>query len=415
MDKIMWWVSALLRSQKWLVMIAVGVIMLLLAFGSMTARFWSAARVGPPAPEILLALSGLGILGWGFAGQISDKSKQSMMSLNSGEYLKRQVYRQRGPRIVVIGGGTGLSVLLKGLKEYSDNLTAVVTVTDDGGSSGRIREMGLLPPGDIRRCLVALAKTETLMDQVFEHRFQEGDGIAGHNLGNLLITALTSITGDFQGAIQEVGKVLAVRGRVLPSTTELVTLGATMADGSVVFGETAITGAQRSIQEVFLTPAGCQAVPEALEAIRQADVVIMGPGSLYTSIIPNLLVPEIGAALHGTGAITIYVANIMTQPGETSGYSVTDHLDALTRHIGPGCVDYVVVNNAPIDEERLLRYKMMGAEPVRYSQKKISARGVQMVCASMLGQEDVAWHDPDALAKTIMKIYYQGKGWNRRS
>ncbi|NLV16252.1 MAG: YvcK family protein [Syntrophomonadaceae bacterium] len=318
--------------------------------------------------------------------------------------------KKRGPRIVVIGGGTGLSVLLKGLKEYSHNLTAVVTVTDDGGSSGRIREMGLLPPGDIRRCLVALAQTETLMDQVFQHRFQEGDGIAGHNLGNLLIAALTNITGDFVGAIKEVSKVLAVQGQVLPATAELVTLGATMDDDTVVMGETSITGASKAVREVFLVPPDCQVVPEALQAIEEAEVIILGPGSLYTSIIPNLLVPEIGNAIRSTRAVTIFVANIMTQPGETTGYSVSDHLDAVSQHIGAGYIDYVVVNDAPIDEERLSRYRQEDSEPVRFNSAELAARGIKLVCESLLGKEEVAWHDPEALARTIMRIVYRERG-----
>ncbi|NLB18601.1 MAG: YvcK family protein [Syntrophomonadaceae bacterium] len=324
--------------------------------------------------------------------------------------IKLDLKKKRGPRIVVIGGGTGLSVLLKGLKEYSHNITAVVAVTDDGGSSGRIREMGLLPPGDIRRCLVALAQTETLMDQVFQHRFQEGDGIAGHNLGNLLIAALTNITGDFVGAIKEVSKVLAVQGRVLPATTQLVTLGAIMEDDTVVMGETSITGAGQAVKEIFLVPPDCQVLPEALEAIEGAEAIILGPGSLYTSIITNLLVPEIGNAIRSTKATTILVANIMTQPGETTGYSVSDHLEAVSHHIGPGYIDYVVVNDAPIDEERLARYSQEGSEPVKFDSSDLAVRGVNLVCDSLLGKDDVAWHDPEALARTIMRIVYREKG-----
>jgi len=357
--------------------------------------------------EMILAFVGIGLFLWGFRRymgrdmQSGDREPAAAIKLE---------LKKRGPRIVVIGGGTGLSVLLKGLKEYSHNLTAVVTVTDDGGSSGRIREMGLLPPGDIRRCLVALAQTETLMDQVFQHRFQEGDGIAGHNLGNLLIAALTNITGDFVGAIKEVSKVLAVQGQVLPATAELVTLGATMDDDTVVMGETSITGASKAVREVFLVPPDCQVVPEALQAIEEAEVIILGPGSLYTSIIPNLLVPEIGNAIRSTRAVTIFVANIMTQPGETTGYSVSDHLDAVSQHIGAGYIDYVVVNDAPIDEERLSRYRQEDSEPVRFNSAELAARGIKLVCESLLGKEEVAWHDPEALARTIMRIVYRERG-----
>ena len=220
------------------------------------------------------------------------------------------------PRIVVIGGGTGLSVMLKGLKKYTSNLTAVVTVTDDGGSSGRLRsELGVLPPGDIRNCLVALAETETLMDKVFQHRFNAGDGLQGHNLGNLLLVALTDIAGDFVSAIREVSKVLKVRGQVLPATLEYVTLGATMRDGTTVIGETSIRRHDQKIERVFLVPEQCMPVPETLEAIWQADAIILGPGSLYTSIIPNLLVHGVVSAIEQSNAVTCYVSNIMTEKG----------------------------------------------------------------------------------------------------
>ena len=336
----------------------------------------------------------------------------SLTSVNIYDYLRKDVKNKRGPRIVVIGGGTGLSVLLKGLKNYTNNLTAVVAVTDDGGSSGRIRQMGMLPPGDIRRCLVALAQTENLMDRVFEHRFIKGEGIEGHNLGNLLITALTDITGDFVGAITEVSKVLAVQGRVLPATVQLVALGATMMDGSVVMGETSITGAGKPIKEVFLDPPDCPAVPDALEAIREADAVILGPGSLFTSIIPNLLIPEIGEALRSTRAVRIFVVNIMTQPGETTGFTAGDHLDAVSRHLGPGHIDYIVVNDAPVDKERASRYRLEEAEPVRLDQRELVEKGVKCIRGPLLGAEDVAWHNSEALARTLMGIIYERKGLN---
>jgi uncharacterized cofD-like protein len=302
-------------------------------------------------------------------------------------------------------------VLLKGLKYHTNNLTAVVTVTDDGGSSGRLRgELGVIPPGDIRRCLVALAETENLMERVIQHRFLEGDGIAGHNMGNLLLTAMTEITGDFVGAITEVGKVLAVRGKVLPATLDLVTLGAVMQGGEVVLGETAITGAGSRVERVFLSPSECSPLPEAIEAIMQADAVILGPGSLYTSIIPNLLVREIGDAIRQTAATKIFVVNIMTQPGETTGYSAADHLQAVVHHIGANSIDYVVVNDARVDEERLERYRAEGAEMVETDLPLLAMMGAQPVADHLLGKEEVAWHDPDALARTVMRIIYRRRG-----
>jgi uncharacterized cofD-like protein len=246
-------------------------------------------------------------------------------------------------RIVVIGGGTGLSVLLKGLKKYTSRLTAIVTVTDDGGSSGRLRaEMGVLPPGDIRNCLVALAETETLMDKVFQHRFQAGNGLQGHTLGNLLLVAMSEIAGGFISAIQEVSKVLAVRGVVLPATLEPVVLAATMENGSTVVGETRIREHEGKIERISLVPDQCLPVPETLKAIQEADAIILGPGSLYTSIIPNLLVKGVAESLTEAKAPLIYVSNIMTEKGETDGFTAADHLQAIKRHLNQQLIDYAI-------------------------------------------------------------------------
>lgn len=317
MKSSLWWFWVFARAQKWFLVMGLGLLVFVAALIGIINHYYFDLTFISAGHGIILSLAGIGLALFGFIkgsrGIIDLVS--SLTSVNIYDYLRKDEQKKRGPRIVVIGGGTGLSVLLKGLKNYTNNLTAVVTVTDDGGSSGRIREMGMLPPGDIRRCLVALAQTENLMDRVFQHRFIEGEGIEGHNLGNLLITALTDITGDFVGAITEVSKVLAVQGQVLPATVELVALGATMMDGEVVMGETSITAAGKPIKEVFLDPPDCKAVPDALEAIREADAVVLGPGSVFTSIIPNLLVPEIGDALRSTQAIRIFVVNIMTQPG----------------------------------------------------------------------------------------------------
>lgn len=308
------------------------------------------------------------------------------------------------PRIVVIGGGTGLSVLLKGLKKYSSNLTAVVTVSDDGGSSGRLRaELGVLPPGDIRNCLVALAHTETLMDRVFQHRFSQGSSLQGHNLGNLLLVALTEITGDFVSAIREVSKVLAVRGRVLPATLEHVTLGARMADGSTIYGETSIRRYGSKIGQLFLTPE-CMPIPETLEAITEADAIIIGPGSLYTSIIPNLLVNGVADAIAASNAVTFYISNIMTEQGETDGFDAADHLQVIVNHIGQQIIDFVIVNTGDIDEPRLSRYREEQAVPVRVSGNEIENLGIQVIEADLVSDDRVAWHDSDKLAAVIMGI-----------
>ncbi|HCF50686.1 MAG TPA: hypothetical protein DER60_10410 [Syntrophomonas sp.] len=309
------------------------------------------------------------------------------------------------PRIVVIGGGTGLSVMLKGLKKYTSHLTAVVTVTDDGGSSGRLRsELGVLPPGDIRNCLVALAETETLMDKVFQHRFNAGDGLQGHNLGNLLLVALTEIAGDFVSAIREVSQVLKVRGQVLPATLEYVTLAAKMIDGTTVSGETSIRHHDQKIEKVYLIPEKCMPAPETLEAIREADAIILGPGSLYTSIIPNLLVHGVVPAIEESRAVTCYVSNIMTEKGETDDYSAADHLRVILEHLGKQIIDYVIVNSGSIDEDRLERYREENAVPVKTTSGEIMAMGVRLIEENLVSDTEVAWHEPDKLAQVIINI-----------
>jgi len=307
------------------------------------------------------------------------------------------------PKIVVLGGGTGLSVLLKGLKKHTGNITAIVTVSDDGGSSGRLRaELGVLPPGDIRNCLVALAETETLMDQVFQHRFKQGDGLKGHTLGNLLLVAMTEITGDFVSAIKEVSRVLAVRGKVLPATLEHVSLGACMDDGVTVWGETLIRDYGGRISRLFLSPE-CEPIPEALEALAEADAIIIGPGSLYTSVIPNLVVKGIAEAITASNAICFYIGNIMTEKGETDAFTAGDHLQVIYNHVGQQLIDYYIVNNGRVDEARLNRYREEKAAPVLIDREKIAAMGVRVIEADLVGDDQVAWHDPDKLARVIMQ------------
>ncbi len=307
------------------------------------------------------------------------------------------------PAIVVIGGGTGLSVLLKGLKQYTSRITAMVTVSDDGGSSGRLRsELGVLPPGDIRNCLVALAETETLMNKVFQHRFLQGGSLQGHNLGNLLLVAMTEITGDFILAIREVSKVLAVRGKVLPATLEPVILGGIMADGNQVIGETAIRDYPASINEVYLIPE-CGPLPETLQAINEADAIIIGPGSLYTSIIPNLLVKGVIEAIADSKAPKFYISNIMTEEGETDNFTAADHLRVIQKHTGKQIIDYAVVNSGKIDEERLRRYIEEKAVPVRSSSDEIAKMGINIIERDLVSDTEVAWHDADKLAWVILE------------
>ena len=249
-------------------------------------------------------------------------------------YQKR--YLERGPRIVVIGGGSGLSVLLHGLKEFTSNITAIVTVADDGGSSGRLRsQFGMPPPGDIRNCLVALADSEALMSDLFQFRFKEAGELEGHSFGNLFILAMLKVTGDFEKAIREASKILAIRGRVVPSTVKLVTLIAQHKDGSVTMGETNITKTKSPIERLRLNPEGCGAAEDALEAIQNAEAIVMGPGSLYTSILPNLLIEDISNALALVAAPKVYVCNVMTQSHETDHFTAFDHVNAIAEHARP--------------------------------------------------------------------------------
>jgi uncharacterized cofD-like protein len=323
-------------------------------------------------------------------------------------WLEQQYRRQflkRGPRIVAIGGGTGLPVLLRGLKQHTENLTAIVTVADDGGSSGRLRgEFGILPPGDIRNCLVAMAETETLMDQLFRYRFDQGEGLTGHSLGNLLLTALIDIAGDFQSAIREAGKVLKVRGLVLPSTLKQVVLHAELEGGTVISGESRISHAQKQIRRVFLTPEECAPVPEALEAIATADLILLGPGSLYTSVLPILLVKEILAAVKRSPALKCYLCNIMTQPGETTGFNASDHLRAIYEHAGRGWIDYILVNTRMIDQEKQERYARQGASQVLVDDQDMYRMGVRLLRADVLEDGELVRHDSQKLSRAIMNV-----------
>jgi len=284
-------------------------------------------------------------------------------------------------------------MLLRGLKQYSEALTAIVTVSDDGGSSGWLRrELGMMPPGDIRRCLVALANTENLMEQVIQHRFQQGEGLQGHTLGNLLLTAMTEITGDFMTAVTEVSKILAVRGRVLPAAFQMVTLGAEMSDGQVIHGETAIRAYQAKINKIFLVPREVEPPAEALEAISGADMVILGPGSLYTSVLPNLMVPQIRNAVINAACPRVYVCNIMTEHGETDSFSAADHIRVLYEHVGQPCLDYVVVNSRAISAGVAIRYLSEDAFSFADEEDAIAALGVRPIRRDRLAGGMFACH-----------------------
>lgn len=318
-------------------------------------------------------------------------------------YQKRVL--ERGPNLVVVGGGTGLSTMLHGLKEYTSNITAVVTVSDDGGSSGRLRkDFDMLPPGDIRNCLVALADAEPLMGKLFQFRFGEGSELKGHSFGNLFIAALSQVTGDFDAAIKESSKVLAIRGRVLPSTLDKACLVADHVNGEQTVGESNIPKANSQIVKVGLRPAYCKPTEEAIDAIRKADAIVMGPGSLYTSIMPNLLVDGIAKEIAASKAVKIYVCNVMTQKGETDGFKASDHLRAIIAHSGPGIVDYAIVNTAKIPQEMLVRYKAENAYPVLADTENIKKLKIKAVEAHIISTKDYVRHDATRLAKIIIDL-----------
>ncbi|PZD95175.1 hypothetical protein DNH61_11470 [Paenibacillus sambharensis] len=309
------------------------------------------------------------------------------------------------PKIVVIGGGTGLSVMLRGLKEKPLDITAIVTVADDGGSSGRLRtELQMPPPGDIRNVLLALSDVEPLMSQLLSYRFSNGNGLAGHSLGNLMLAAITDISGDFVTGVRELSRVLAVRGRVLPAAAHATVLKAEMMDGSIVTGESMIPKAKNRIKRVFIEPPLVEPLPEAVEAIREADAILIGPGSLYTSIMPNLLVPALADAIIESEALKMFVCNVMTQPGETDGYTVSDHLDAIEEHVGSSLFDYVIVNNGEIPAPVLAKYAEEGAQAVVVDSEKLAGRDLKIVADRLLMFRTYLRHDAARLSRHIYQL-----------
>ena len=309
------------------------------------------------------------------------------------------------PKIVVIGGGTGLSVMLRGLKEKPLDITAIVTVADDGGSSGILRnELHIPPPGDIRNVLMALADTEPLLTEVLQYRFPNGTGLAGHSLGNLMLAAMTDIAGDFVTGVRELSRVLAVRGRVLPAAASAIVLKAEMVDGTIITGESNIPKAGQTIKRVFLEPEDVEALPEAVEAIVQADAILIGPGSLYTSIIPNLLVPSLAQAIVESEAVKLFVCNVMTQPGETDNYTVSNHLDAIHAHIGHHLFDYVIVNDGEIPPQVESKYAEKGARAVHLDRDEVARRGYKVIADRLILFRTFLRHDAERLSHHIYKL-----------
>jgi uncharacterized cofD-like protein len=326
--------------------------------------------------------------------------------------MKLQTSLVRKPRIVVIGGGTGLSVMLRGLKQKPLDITAIVTVADDGGSSGILREeLQIPPPGDIRNVLTALADTEPLLAEVLKYRFNNGTGLAGHSLGNLILAAMTDITGDFVTGITELSRIFAVRGRVLPAANQAIVLKAEMEDGSIVVGESTIPKSGLAIRKVFLEPEDVEALPEAVQALREADAILIGPGSLYTSILPNLIVPKLAEAIIQSDAVKLFVCNVMTQPGETDNYSVSDHLTAIHTHIGHHIFDYVIVNDGEIPPQVLNLYAEQGSTAVHLDLEEVTRRGYKVIADTLVLFRTYLRHDA---AKLSDHIYYLVEDWMLR-
>ena len=317
---------------------------------------------------------------------------------------------ERGPKITAIGGGTGLSTMLRGLKKYTKNLTAVVTVADDGGGSGVLRrDIGMPPPGDIRHCMESLANVEPIMERLLTYRFQEGS-LAGQSFGNLILAALNGVTGSFEEAVAQMSQVLAITGRILPVTSADVQLEAVFENGARVVGESKISSFKKEqdcrIAHVALLPERPAALPAALQAIREADLILMGPGSLYTSVIPNLLVEGVVEAICRSEALKIYVCNIMTQEGETVGYTAADHVDALLSHGAPGLVDLCLANSAPVRPGLVEKYREEDAAPILVDRERIRAMGLELEEYPVASEGgDYARHDPDRLAAAVLDVY----------
>ena len=395
--------------KRWLLLSFIGVI-LIVAGG----QFLSGPSRLFRAVGIMYMFFGIAIIVWGtrkilftFIGVLLPQREKELVDL---VYQKKHL--ERGYKVAAIGGGTGLSTLLQGIKEHTSNITAIVTVADEGGSSGELRrKFNVLPPGDIRNCLVALADTEPLMGELFQYRFDKQSTFSGHNFGNIFILAMTEVTKDFEEAVKQSSKILAIRGQVVPSTLHKVRLVAELEDGTTTLGETHIT--ERSnpspIKKLSLQPLYCEPTRSSLEAINDADVIILGPGSLYTSIIPNLLVDSMDDAINNSSAIKIYICNIMTQHGETDGYKASDHLKAIYQNTAINKIDYCIVNSHPIPQIFVKRYANEKAYKVTTDADKVKELEATAIEDNFIGikrekDREFIRHSPRRLAKAIVDI-----------
>lgn len=370
--------------------------------------YWlTGAWLEPEIRAALVAVLGLVLTGFGMWGLMRSVVSPFVARGNSVmEVLYTKRYLARGPRIVAIGGGTGLSTLLRGLKGYSANITAVVAVADDGGSSGQLRQqLGIVPPGDIRNCIAALADAEPLMTQLMQYRFPPGSGLDNHAFGNLFIAAMTAVTGDFEEAVRESNRVLAVRGQVLPATSVPLNLSARLASGRTIWGQSGIASADEPIEQVFIEPDDVRANGEALERILEAEMIVIGPGSLFSSILPNLLISDVRDALVAAPGLKVFVCNVATQPGETEHLTAAGHLRAVVDHVGEGLIDYVVVNRNT-DARRPVGWL---AEPVEVDVRRLEELPVVIVEEDVIDVSNAHRHDPTKLATALMRLQQEDR------
>ncbi|OBR91896.1 MULTISPECIES: gluconeogenesis factor YvcK family protein [Clostridium] len=418
--KIVDWLRPGIKVKRWVMLGAMGVLFII--FGVIefvNRRFYSLYYI---SFYVFLIISGIFVvyisITQGMRSIIALINKGYLSVSLDSRKLENLIYEKRllvkGPKIVAIGGGTGLSTMLRGLKYYTSNITAIVTVADDGGGSGDLREdLGMLPPGDIRNCIMALADTEPLMEDLLQYRFKDGR-LKNQSFGNLFLAAMDGISGNFEEAVHKMSSVLAVTGRVMPVTLDNLTLKARLKDGSIVEGESNIPqeAIERNspIDKVFIEPRGARALKEAVEAIKEADAVILGPGSLYTSVIPNLLVGDIASALQNTNAVKLYVSNIMTQPGETDGFSVEDHIKAIFNHVGAPVIDYVIINVGKINTELEGKYKEEESHLVKINEDLVDSMGVKVIEGDFISiKNGLIRHNSEKLASILIETIMDKK------
>ncbi len=419
------WLYPGMHLKRWLLLLFVGITVLGLGAAILLVDLYrrlpdnsfiyviTGAGLGRPIRASIVAAAGVLITAvgvWGLMRSIVSPFVARGNSVLEVLYTKR--YLARGPRIVAIGGGTGLSTLLRGLKGYSANITAIVTVADDGGSSGRLRQqLGIAPPGDIRNCIAALADAEPLMTQLMQYRFPPGSGLDDHAFGNLFIAAMTAVTGDFEEAVRESNRVLAVRGQVLPATSVPLNLAAALRSGRRLYGQAAITSADEPIERVAIEPPDVRANPEALERILEADLLVIGPGSLYSSVLPNLLISDIRDALATAAGLRVYVCNVATQPGETRSYSAADHVTALFEHVGEDLIDTVLLNSTRTGRRPIGWL----AEPVEVDERRLETLPVMVVEEDLVDVANAHRHDPAKLAAALIRMQHEDRGERPRT